>query len=98
MKYGVAVEKGAEFYNTLLAAVQLHTYAWWNTHFQVNCFLEYSLSELEQLEVCRGCEQTVEKWERNEAVYCRSLEGLTFLNWRAKFDFGNLHYRAVGRA
>lgn len=45
MKYVVAMEKGAEFYNTLLAAMQLHTYAWWNTPFQVNCFLEYPLSK-----------------------------------------------------
>lgn len=98
MKYVVAMEKGAEFYNTLLAAMQLHTYAWWNTPFQVNCFLEYPLSKPQQPDVCRGCEQTAEEWERNEAEYCRSWEGLTCLTWKAKFDFGNLHYRAVGRA
>lgn len=43
MKYVVHVEKGAEFYTTLLAAVQPHTHAWWNTRFQVNRFLEQSI-------------------------------------------------------
>jgi len=37
------VEKGAEFYNTLLAAVQPHTYTWWNTRCPVNWFLDQSI-------------------------------------------------------
>lgn len=43
MKYVVNVEEGAECYNTPLAAVQPHTHAWRNTHFQVNCFLDWSI-------------------------------------------------------
>lgn len=39
----IDIDKGAEFSNSLLTAMQPHAYTWWNTHFQVNCFLGRSI-------------------------------------------------------
>lgn len=50
---------------------------------------------MEQLDTCRGCEQTREVGEELSSIppECRTVE---FLN--SKIEFENLHYRAVGEA
>lgn len=99
MKYVVNMEKRAEFYNTPLAAMQPHTYAWRNTHFQVNCFLDWSIP----LENWNNwmCAEDASRQQKGG----RGIKQCTARVWKGdvselerKFDFENLHYRAAGGA
>lgn len=62
----VDIDKGAKFFNSVLAAMQPHTYTWGNTHFQVNCFLGRSIP-LENWNNWIRAEDVSRqgKWERN---------------------------------
>lgn len=57
------MEEGAKFYNTVLAAVQPHTYTWRNTHFQVSCFPDQSIP-LENWNNCT-CAEVASRQQRS---------------------------------